>query len=130
MYLSKIRKVEFKMEIRKLKNGWQFVNNWRSNRSGFVHETTLFNDSGYKVGEYKCQYYNRTWECYEYQTVMKNCIYNLIEEKQKEFISRCKEAKGIKRLVKAEKEIILQHFEQLKEIKEYRKMYKELDNRA
>ena len=30
------------MEIRKLKNGWQFVNNWRSNRSGFVHETTLF----------------------------------------------------------------------------------------
>ena len=61
---------------------------------------------------------------------MKNCIYNLIEEKQKEFIQRCKEEKGIKRLVKAEKEIILQHFEQLKEIKEYRKMYKELDNRA
>ena len=61
---------------------------------------------------------------------MKNCIYNLIEEKQKEFIQRCKEEKGIKRLVKAEKEIILQHFEQLKEIKEYRKMYKALDNRA
>ena len=61
---------------------------------------------------------------------MKNCIYNLIEEKQKEFIQRCKEEKGIKRLVEAEKVIILQHFEQLKEIKEYRKMYKELDNRA
>ena len=53
-----------------------------------------------------------------------------VNDEEKEFIQRCKEAKGIKRLVKAEKEIILQHFEQLKEIKEYRKMYKELDNRA
>lgn len=118
------------MEIRKLSNGWQFVNNWRGNRSGFVHETTLFNENGNELGSCKHQYYNRTWECYQYQSVMKSCICNLIEKKQKEFIEECKNAKGIKRLVKAEKEIILQHFEQLKEIKEYKQIYKELDSRG
>ena len=118
------------MEIRKLKNGYQFVNNWKSNRSGFVHETTLFNEYGRELGRYKCQYYNRTWECYEYQTVMKNCIYDLIEKKKKAFIQRSKEKKGIKRLLQKEKEIILQHFEQLKQTKEYRQIYKELDNRV
>ena len=118
------------MEIRKLKNGFQFVNNWRGNRSGFVHETTLFDNYGRQLATNKCQYYNRTWECYEYQSVMRGCIYDLIETKKQQFITRCKEEKGIKRLVKAEKEIILQHFEQLKEIKELRNIYKELENRV
>lgn len=68
------------MEIRKLSNGYQFVNNSRGNRSGFVHETTLFNNNGLEVGNYKVQYYNRTWECYQFQTVMKNCISKIMEK--------------------------------------------------
>lgn len=119
------------MEIRKVLNGkYQFVNNAKSNRSGFVHETTLFNENGYEVAKNKAQYYNRTGEYYTYQTVMKNCISNIIEEKKKIFIDKCKNEKGIKRLIKTEKEKILEHFEQLKEIKEYRTIYKELDSWA
>lgn len=118
------------MEIRKLSNGWEFINEWRSSRNDFTHITTLVNNKGYELGKYKIHYINRTWECYEYQTVMKNCVYDLIEKRQKEFIEKCKNAKGIKRLVKAEKEIILKHFEELREIKEYRQIYKELDYRS
>ena len=108
------------MEIRKLSNGYQFVNNSRGNRSGFVHETTLFNNNGLEVGNYKVQYYNRTWECYQFQTVMKNCISKIIEEKKDNFI----------RLAKEKREQAEQVFEEMEQIKELRKMYKELDNRA
>ena len=83
------------MEIRKLSNGYQFVNNSRGNRSGFVHETTLFNNNGLEVGNYKIQYYNRTWECYQFQTVMKNCISKIIEEKKDNFIRLAKEKYNI-----------------------------------
>jgi hypothetical protein len=118
------------MEIRKLSNGYQFVNNSRGNRSGFVHETTLFNNNGLEVGNYKIQYYNRTWECYQFQTVMKNCISKIIEEKKDNFIRLAKEKYNIKRLTKEKREQAEQVFEEMEQIKELRKMYKELDNRA
>lgn len=118
------------MEIRKVLNGrYQFVNNYRNTSNGFAHDTTLFNDT-VEIGKYSCHYLNGTWEYYTYQTVMKNCISKIIEDRQKEFIKKCKQVKGIKRLVAKEKELILQHFEQLKEIKELRTIYKELDRVA
>lgn len=117
------------MEIRKLSKDYQFVNECGSTRNGFYHRSTLF-QNGREVTSAKVNYLNRTWECYTYQTSMKRAISNYIEEKQQYFINRCKEEKGIKRLVKAEREIILKHFEQLKEIKELRAVYKELECRA
>lgn len=117
------------MEIRKLSNGYEFINESKGNSKGFVHSTTLFNSQGQEVGKCRHQYYNRTWECYDFQSVMKCCVNNIIQDRQKEFITKCKNAKGIKRLVQKEKNIILEHFEQLIEIKELRKIYKELDFR-
>ena len=117
------------MEIRKLKNGYQFVNESGYTRNGFYHKSTLFQDNR-EVTSAKVNYINRPWECYSYQTSMRMAVSDYIEEKQKYFINRCKEEKGIKRLVKAEKELILKHFEQLKEIKGLRSIYKELENRA
>ena len=61
---------------------------------------------------------------------MREAICRYIEERQKYFINRCKEEKDIKRLVKKERDLILEHFEQLKEIKELRQIYKELEHWA
>ncbi len=119
------------MEIRKVLNGkYQFVNNWRGNRSGFVHETTFFNENGYEVGSTKCQYYNRTWECYTYQTVMKRLISELIEQMQNRAIQQYKYTNNKKRLLQATKDLILKDLENNKTMIEYRKIYKELDNRV
>ena len=75
----------------------EFVNQWRGNRSGFVHETTLFID-GRRVAEAKCQYYNRTWESYTYQTVMKKAAYQLIEEETEYLREKFMQEHGYKKL--------------------------------
>lgn len=118
------------MEIRKLSNGYQFVNNSRGNRSGFVHETTLLNNNGLEVGNYKIQYYNRTWECYQYQSVMQSCIHNIIEKRKENFIRLSKEKYNIRRLTKEKREQAEAVFENMEQIKELRKMYRELKNRV
>lgn len=117
------------MEIRELSNGFKFVNNSRGNRSGFVHETTLLSNNGLEVGTYKIQYYNRTWECYQYQTVMRSCIHDIIEKRKENFIKLAKEQYNIKRLTKEKRKQAEAVFENMEQIKELRKMYEELENR-
>ena len=120
------------MEVRKIGN-YQFVNNWKGNRSGFVHETTLFKENEYGMKElatYKCQYYNRTWECYTYQSVMQNCIYSLIEKLQKRTIENFKITNNIKRLKTEIKEKVLKDLENTDLMKEYRQVYKALEYRV
>lgn len=82
---------------------FEFVNNYRANRSGFVHETQLFRDNQF-MAEDKAQYYNRTWECYTYQSVMKSVVYNLLENCMENFKNSWKEKHGIKRLTAGKKE--------------------------
>ena len=79
---------------------YEFINDSYGNRSGFVHKTTLYKDGVY-VGENKCQYYNRTWEQYTYQSVMKGLIYNLQCSIKESYRNSWKEKNGIKRLKKA-----------------------------
>ena len=58
----------------------EFVNESLDTRHGFKHVTTMFiNNCEY--GRNTCYYLNRTWECYRYQTVMRGCVYMLIENR-------------------------------------------------
>ncbi len=52
---------------------------WRIQYS-WGHEVTLYKNDTFKVGRVKVRYYNRTWECYQYQSVIKSVIYNVIED--------------------------------------------------
>lgn len=58
----------------------EFVNQYRNTRNGFAHDTTMFID-GRKVAEHTCHYLNRTWERYEFQTVMM-CAVRDVEEQE------------------------------------------------
>lgn len=90
-------------------NEYEFVNSSRGNRSGFVHETQLFKN-GELIGEGKIQYYNRTWESYQYQSVMKRVVYMLLDEEFELFKTMYKRQNDIKRLTKQKEAEMMQHF--------------------
>ena len=78
------------MDIRTIKvNGkeYNFLCNWRKNRSGFVHEVELKNADGWTLSNFKVQYYNRTWERYRYQSAMSGCV-SALESDRKELLKR------------------------------------------
>lgn len=51
---------------------WNTPNSWG-------HEVTLYKNDTFKVGHAKIRYLNRTWESYQYQSAIKNVIYNVLE---------------------------------------------------
>jgi len=88
-------------------NEYEFVNSYRSNRSGFVHETKLYKN-GSLIGEAKVQYYNRTWESYCYQSVMKRCVYALLDAEFADFREAYKRKHNIKRMTGAKEAVMMQ----------------------
>lgn len=98
--------------VKKIINGneYEFFNNSRGNYSGFVHETNLFKN-GIFLADNKIQYYNRTWEVYTYQSVMKGLVYNLMENLKEKYKNDYKAEHGIKRLTAQKKEQMLENFE-------------------
>ena len=80
----------------------EFINSYGKTRNGFYHKTELYIDSEF-ILECKCNYLNRTWESYPYQSVMKGALHNAIESE----ILREKNLKGIKRLTKQLRETIV-----------------------
>lgn len=83
-------------------NEYAFYNSFRGNRSGFVHETELYRN-GILEGTNKIQYYNRTWESYEYQSVMRRCVSKLLEECKEAYKTAWKNDHGIKRLTESKR---------------------------
>ena len=117
------------MTIRKIEvNGreYQFVNESRSTRNGFAHDTVLF-ANGYQMGKATCHYINRTWECYQYQTVMQRCISDIIEANEKDYIEVYKADNGIKRLTADKKDKIIAEFYNQDNINELLELKKALD---
>jgi len=99
-------------EVMKIINGneYIFINVFRGNRSGFVHESELMRNN-WIIGKNKVQYYNRTWERYTYQTVMKGLVSMLMESVMEDFKTEWKESHGIKRLTKQKKETMMEDFQ-------------------
>lgn len=64
------------MNIKKINDRYTFINQFIPTRNGFKHVSTLF-DNGLEIGSTKVCYINRTWESYEYRTVMKKLASNL-----------------------------------------------------
>ena len=72
------------MQIRKFEidgKEIQFVNEFRDTRYGFAHDTHLF-INGHEYKEATCHYINRTWERYAFQSVMRQAVYLLREERE------------------------------------------------
>lgn len=62
-------------------NGVKFTfvcESWKT-RNSWGHEVTLYKNDTFKVGISKIRYYNRTWECYLFQSAIKAVIFETIE---------------------------------------------------
>jgi hypothetical protein len=57
------------MKIFRINKNIEIVCEWKKTRNGFKHTATLMYD-GKEVDSTKCCYLNRTWESYEYQSVL------------------------------------------------------------
>ncbi len=83
------------MKIFKINKTIEIVCDAENTRSGFRHLATLFID-GKETVKGKCTYQNRTWERYEFQSVLSNVVEKAdLNEKDRElckvFISNYKE---------------------------------------
>jgi hypothetical protein len=54
----------------KINENLSAVCEWKKTRNGFKHEATLLR-GGQKIGKAKSCYLNRTWEAYEFQSVLR-----------------------------------------------------------
>lgn len=116
-------------EMRKIKingNEYEFINSYRNTRSGFAHDTELFKN-GVFIGRAKAIYYNHTWERYRYQSVMYRCVDDIITEKYNNFIANYKAQNNISRLTAEKREKADKEFYSLAEIKELKKVFKQLE---
>ena len=119
------------MTIRKITingNEYEFVNSWRNTRTGFAHDTTLFKN-GREISTATVIYYNRTWESYEYQTVMQRCINNIEENRYNRFIENYKAENNIKRMTKEKRMTADKEFYGREDMVELLEVYEQLKNR-
>ena len=71
-----------------INNEYDAVCEWKKTRNGFKHEATLLKN-GVEVETVKECYLNRTWESYEYETVLRKLLRKtniLSEEETKKFL--------------------------------------------
>lgn len=97
----------------------QFVNDYKDTRTGFAHVTTLL-VNGIEWSNNRCNYLNRTWECYTYQTVMIGACNNFINDRQdsiKEYIKRQHNTNRITKTIKPEYEKAIKEDAQIKLMK-------------
>ena len=67
------------MKIFELDEQFSVVCNWKKTRNGFKHEASLMKN-GREIDKVKCCYLNRTWERYEFQSVLHKIINKCFKE--------------------------------------------------
>jgi len=78
----------------------EFNNSYKPTRSGFKHETQLFiNDE--LVRKSTAHYLNRTWESYQYQSVMKQALAEEIDAEKARLKEQYKRETGKQRVSKS-----------------------------
>jgi len=60
------------MKLFKINDSLTVVCNWEKTRYGFRHLASLLRNGGHEVAKAKACYYNRAWESFEYQSVLRN----------------------------------------------------------
>jgi len=98
-----------------------FSNSSFSNYRNWGHISELLID-GKLVSRYKAIYYNRTWESYQYQSVMRGALSNYIDSLFLDEVNNFKSTNNIKKLSSVKKDELLADFKQ-----KYAHLYAKLD---
>lgn len=118
------------MVIRKFKNpllkDWEIVNEAGWTRNGFYHRSVLM-WKGHDRNEAKLHYLNRTWECYEFQSSMRQAVYNEKELIKNIELKHWKEMMQVTRMTKDKKERFEKYLKDNKILDVYELMLKEIE---
>lgn len=105
-------------------NKYTFVCEYWETSRAWGHKVTMFKNL-YEWNNHKIRYYNRTWECYPYQSCILGVIRKTIQEEQEKAINNYKYANNVKRLTKEQKEEIYKGVEKIAELEQLYKMRSE-----
>ena len=83
-----------------------------SNSRAWGHECALF-AGGYEEEHYRIRYYNRTWECYCSQSVIKGCLGKYVEGMEKRAEDIFRDKFNVKRFTKKVRESFSEWFKGL-----------------
>lgn len=89
-----------------------------STRNAWGHNGYLF-INGEIANKAKARYYNRSWESYPGQSVMRGAIYNEISDREAELVERYKRRNGLRRLTKQRKAEAIADDAALNELREF-----------
>ena len=94
--------------------------------SSWGHKAELIRNNDYTLNTYKIRYYNRTWECYQYQSVIKSVLNDYIDYLIKDYINDYKTQNSITRLKTTLKEELIRQAKQTPLVEKLETFYKEL----
>ena len=90
---------------------WQLVNETWETSNAWGHRTTIIRD-GVTYLTHKVRYYNRTWECYTYETCMRGAVEEVKDSELNRYIDNYKYNNGITRFKKSGKEQVINAFKE------------------
>lgn len=107
------------MKIREIKvrgTNFKFVCESYSNSRAWGHRVVLF-ENGYEMADVKIRYYNRTWECYDFQTTMLKAVRTLEEWRESRIVENYKYRNNVSKLPRGKKEELFKTDDELKTYK-------------
>lgn len=94
--------------------------------SSWGHKAELIRNNDYTLNTYKIRYYNRTWECYQYQSVIKSVLNDYIDYLIKDYINDYKTQNNITRLKSQQREELIKQAKMTPLVEKLETFYKEL----
>ena len=94
--------------------------------SSWGHKAELIRNNNYTLNTYKITYYNRTWEKYEYQSVIKSVLKDYVDYLIKDYINDYKTQNNITRLKSQQREELTRQAKLTPLVEKLETFYKEL----
>ena len=92
-------------------NVYKFVNEYWETSYAWGHKTTIIRN-GYDYDAHKVRYYNRTWECYTYQSCMSGAVEEIRDLDMNRYIMNYKYEHNYERFKKGEKQKVIDMWKQ------------------
>ena len=96
------------------------------NSHNWGHKATLLHNGTHELNTYKITYYNRTWECYQYQSVIKSVLNDYIDYLIKDYINDYKTQNSITRLKSQQREELIRQAKMTPLVEKLETFYEEL----
>ena len=113
-------------KIIKIFKSYTFVNYTTYNYYGFKEHSDLYINNYFLHSE-SIQYYNRSWQVYEYQSSMRKCVNALIESLKNDLKNEFKTINNIKRITEKQKKELEKYYKTSKILKEYKTILKKIE---